>query len=254
MANEVKLFMEAVESATGRIPVWYPGTEVSLGDIGVFDKGQWTHKTTLKAQEIPFSAYYDKNPSDGLDLSRGDEWALGVDGGAEGGVPGGPSGHAVLKLSLSGSGSFVFRTADSLVHRIEDLDNVEGEMLSRFQADDGTWDEKWCVVSEVFVGSRSFMAVADGTSATLDLNLGVKPSGAVLNLAEAKAGAHISRTKNVSSKFLSMAPTVLTFNVRRATWNGAAGGRGLAGAAVEAATTADDMNWEGTGQSSPAGS
>jgi hypothetical protein len=253
MTSEVKLFMEAVESATGRIPVWYPGTDVELGDIGVFEDGVWIPKTTLNDQGIPFRKHHDQSPSAGLDLAHGESWTVAGNAGAGGGVPGGPSAHGLLHLALSGAGSFVLRTSDSLVHRIANLDEVEAEMISRFQARDGSWDEKWCMVSEVFVASRAFIAVASSSGASLDLDLGVQPSGAFLDLSEASVGARIGITSNVSTKVLAMSPSVLTFNIRRATWGGARGDRRLdIPVSVEPVKVAD-LDWSVTPQSSSAG-
>lgn len=249
MASAVKAFMDTVMSATGRVPVWLPGLNVELGDIGVFEDGQWTQKSTLKDEGIPFRVREDDTPSEGLDLANGENWE--VSGGVTGDVkvPGGPSGHGVLKLSLSGSGSFVLRTSDSIVNTISNLNEVEGEMLHRFRTGNGDWDKSWFVVNEIFVPSRAFVAVANGRAASLNLDLGVQPSGAVLDLAEATVGARIGETSNVSGKLLALTPAALTFNVRRADWGGTEGFKNVVRPVVIREVDIDkDMNWNGNSQ------
>lgn len=49
MASGARLFIEAVQTATEKTPVFLlPGRDVSLGDIGIFEDGEWIRKTSLK--------------------------------------------------------------------------------------------------------------------------------------------------------------------------------------------------------------
>lgn len=246
MASEVKLFMEAIHKATGKIPVWYPGTDISLGDIGVFEDGQWVLKTTLEDQEIPYRIRKDTTPSAGLDLGHGSKWSGGLDVETKvAGIPGAPEADGSLKLSLAGSGSFVLKSSDSFVHRIKNLDEVEGEMISRWRADDGSWAEEWCVVSEVYEASRSFVAVASDREASMSFDLGVKPAGAFLDLASVGVGARVSTATYVSGHSLQTSPTPLTFSVRRVHRDRATGRQYIdTPVVVRDADVDGDMNWK----------
>lgn len=254
MVSEAKLYFDAIYRATdGQIPVWYPGRDISLGHIGTFEDGRWIHKKTLEEVGIPFRPHHDKTPSEGLDLGHGYSWSTGVAVDAQAkvpGIPGGPQVEGSLQLSLSGSGSFVLKSSDSLVHYIKNLDEVEGEMISLFRARDGRWAEDWCVVSEVYVASRSFVAVSDGNEASLSIDLGAKPAGAFLDLASVNAGAHIGNTSHVAGKVLALDPAVLTFGIRRVDRDWTTGMLYVdTPLVVRGADLDKDMKWEDDSQS-----
>lgn len=219
MASEARLFIEAVNRATGQIPVWLPGRNVSLGDIGIFDKlGQWVRMTSLKDEGIPFETDYDDTPSFKLSLGSGQTWSVSItgDGKVGTGLPGVPNVNAELKLGLEGSGSFAFEAYGTLLHVITNLAAVQEEIISRSGAAGGnSWDYSWCVVTEVLEAKRSFVAVASGRGATVSLDLGAEPGGAFLNLAKLNIGAAVTNQNQMAVASISTDPTALSFKFRK---------------------------------------
>lgn len=203
--------------ALRQTPVWRPGRNVSLGDVGIFDDGESVRKTTLKDEDIPFKTHVDKTPSSRLSIGSGNSWKLGGTGSGEVNVPlaNGLGGSASLELTLSGTGSFSMDAYNILTHEITNLDEVEGEILRRDARRDDSWKYRWCVITQVLEAERSFVAVANGREASAELDLGVDPKGAFLDLASAEVGAHVSRSSHMAVANLALHPTVLTFEYRR---------------------------------------
>lgn len=219
MAGEAKTFIKAVAKATNSIPVYPPGRDVSLGDIGVFEGGEWIRKTSLKDEGIPFKVHIDRTPASRISLGSGTSWKVSSNIDAELNVPtpvpGGIDAKARLEVALSGSGSFAMDAYGLLTHEITNLDDVEEEILKRDGRRDGSWEYEWCVISQIVEAERSFVAVSNSREATAVLDLGVEPDGAFLDLAAAQAGARVASSSHMAAANLNLSPTPLTFKFRK---------------------------------------
>lgn len=173
--------------------------------------------SSLKDEGIPFEADLDDSPSFKLSLGSGQKWSVAAHGGVKTGtgIPGVPKINAELKLGLEGSGSFAFEAYGTLLHVITNLAAVQREILSRAGAAGGnSWDYTWCVVTEVMEAKRSSVAVASGSGATVNLNLGVDPAGAFLDIANLSVGAAVTKQSNMAVAAIATDPSALSFKFR----------------------------------------
>ncbi|GII23851.1 hypothetical protein [Planosporangium mesophilum] len=205
-----------------RLPVWLPGTPMSLGDVGVFDESGWTKQTTLAELGVRFSADpagepvdYDYSSHDGAQVSTrlaaAGAPALGVVGAA--GAPAlGAVGNGNLEMHVrfSRQGAFVLKAGAVTVRRIADQAGVDEQILERYGQ--GRWRREWVLVSEVARGGPSITIVSGSDDGEAVIDLGAAgPTGSPL----LAAGFGVRSRKGLAAAFVTATEAALLWRGRR---------------------------------------
>lgn len=189
---------------------------MSLGDIGVIDRGGWRTITSLKRKGIDFEVHLDVTPDRYLTLGAGkvSEVKLGLNG--EVNPPSIPVGQAKLGVSVSfdNAGEFYLQAHELVSHRIKYLDEVERAVLALAQQND-KWEKQWLFVTEVMEAQRSLVIVANEAGANVALDLGLEVKHPVIDLGKASAEARVASRSKVEVVNLSLTPKVLTHAARK---------------------------------------
>jgi hypothetical protein len=184
-----------------RLPVWLPGTSMSLGDVGVLTDAGWTKVTSLAELGVPFTTGQPGTPSsvtysshDGAEVS-GSALAGGL------GLP--PGTAAELSLRFGRAGAFVLIADDLVVSSIDGLAGVDAAVLRSFQQ--GEWQSGWTYVSEVAVAAKSVTAVGGGAQASATVRVGT---------AGADAGLRFTYMKDLAASFATAEPATVMWRGR----------------------------------------
>lgn len=219
----VDAFSEGIRKQFDRNPVWLPGTEMRIGDIGLVKDGRWQLQTTLADLDAPitFNVRKDETKTKSIEVDSGDgvETSLRISVSSDAPpLQGVAEGNAGLGLSFSKSGQFSLRVYGVLTDVMSDLASVEQEMLDRFSGPDDTsrsWDPQWAVVTEVMTADRGLVAVASDSGAECTVDLGVALGAANVTLGDASVNASIAHKAHMASAYLFTEPTAVMYRARR---------------------------------------
>ena len=216
-------FVSSVRKQFDRNPVWVPGTEMRLGDIGLVRDGCWQLQTTLADLDKPiaFKVRKDSTKTKSIEVDSGDGVETSLRASASSTVPplqGVAEGNAGLGLSFSGTGQFSIRVYGVVVNVLSNLASIEREMLDRFSGPDGigqSWKADWAVVSEVMIADRGLVTVASKAGAECVLDLGVKLGTEHVSLGDASVDASIVHQAHMAAAYQFAEPTVVMYRARR---------------------------------------
>lgn len=216
MAHSAEAFMNAVAKQTSRLPLWYPGTDIDLGDIGVIEDGGWVKKSSFSRLGIAFETDEDETPDQLLQLGAGEVRQVDLNTGAEVDPKNLPLGNVKVGVGLSfnSDGQFYLQAKNILTHKIGNLHEVEQAALDAAK-DKSKWVKGWIFVSEIMTADRSIIAVSKKAGASVAFDLGLDATTPVLDLGSAKADAKIAKQDSMEAVSLSMAPKVLTYGARK---------------------------------------
>lgn len=219
----VEAFSKGIRKQFDRNPVWLPGTEMRIGDIGTIKDGEWQLKTSLAELETPitFKVRKDKVKTKSIVVDSGTGVEATVNVTADADVlplKGVASGNAGIGLSFSSAGQFSLRVYGVLTDVMENVARLESEMLNRFLGPDGgdlSWDRDWVVVTEVMTADRGVVAVSSKAGAEMTIDLGVDLGAANVRLGEVTADASVGYQSSMASAYLFTEPTAVMFRARR---------------------------------------
>lgn len=219
----VEAFSKGIRRQFDRNPVWIPGTEMRVGDIGLVKDGRWQLLATLADLDEPiaFKVRKDATKTKSIEVDSGDgvETSLRISVSSDAPpLQGVAEGNAGLGLSFSNSGQFSLRVYGVLTDVISSLASVEREMLNRFFGPDGvsrSWDPDWAVVTEVMTADRGLVAVASESGAECTVDLGVELGAANVSLGDASANASIAHKAHMASAYLFTEPSAVMYRARR---------------------------------------
>jgi len=208
----VKLFSKSFREQFNRLPVWTPGTDIRVGDIGIVDDGGWQKAGTLDQHGITFApspgtakVNYDLTTSRGVQVTTKLDAAMTLEGVA-------PV-NAGIGFRFASSGAFAFTAVGCVVTQMENLISVLQQMLTR--AMHGGWNEKWVVATTAVAAKRSIMAVSGSNASEANLDLGIDLSSitgtASVGLGKAAANAGFTVRKEMAATFLALEPAVVMY-------------------------------------------
>ncbi|MGI8334487.1 hypothetical protein ACRYCC_31435 [Actinomadura scrupuli] len=161
-------YWNEVRAGFNRLPVWFPGATMELGDVGVLEPGGWAKHTSLTELGVPYRADAQGVPSNieyasegGVEVTAG-TGHVGVDLAQVAG-----RGHLTYKFHRAGA--FVWRASGVTTRRIADLAAVDGAVLDLYGA--GTWRREWVLVTEVVVGGPVLVLVAADKGTEVDVGV-----------------------------------------------------------------------------------
>ncbi|WP_405931517.1 hypothetical protein [Streptomyces sp. NBC_00827] len=164
MTSILETYWNEFDGGLSRLPVWLPGSNMELGDVGTLETRGWNKLTTLESLGIPVrsdtpggSSQYDYASHGGVDITAGT--------GKTGVELQNIAVNAELVFKFHRTGAFVFKAAGVMVHRIADLAGVDAELLNLYGQ--GRWRPEWTVVTEVARGAPALVLVAAESGAEI---------------------------------------------------------------------------------------
>ena len=174
-------------------PVWYPGTAVAVGDVGVFEDGVFCRQGTLRQNvDVAFDVATNAMPTP-MKFSVGVSLALDVGAGAQ--VS--PAVRVAAKLSFENDGGVAFHATHVTQHYI---DNVRA-VLAAIPWNDNAWRDL-VLVSEVFTAKSAAVVVSENGNAAIEVTGKAGPLR-VLDLADAALAVGASSAATYSTNLTS---------------------------------------------------
>ncbi|MFF3849854.1 hypothetical protein [Streptomyces sp. NPDC002328] len=189
-----------MRKAFGFQPTWFPDSEVRLGDVGVFRRGQFERKASLEEWGISWrsrvrpgaSPLYEHRSEGAVDVSS----AVSAAGGAPAVTAGGG-----IDVRFTKADAVLFRAADCWSEEIEDIGAVEAEMKARHR--DKKWPRRHAVVTEVVHAGWTTVLISDSRTDSARLRATADASALGWDALTAKARLEWAGGSGVSTRFLS---------------------------------------------------
>jgi hypothetical protein len=201
VSGAIEAFAAAFRDQYNRSPVWPPGSDMALGDVGERVDGEFVKLTTLEALGVSFEVdrgdqTIEWNFSDGHGVAAD----VGISGQTTIPLGGVPAGNFGVHFKYSGVGSFNLTASGCRIDRIKDLLDVNDAVLSLHS--DGHWDHSWRYITALVVAERYAIAVSasNDASAVLDLGIATPPA----KLANASASAGFTSTHDLTRNDLAL--------------------------------------------------
>jgi hypothetical protein len=205
-------YWNEVRAGFSRLPVWFPGTPMDLGDVGVLDPGGWTKLMTLRdlgasytIEEVGATSDIEYASEGGVEILAG-TGQVGVQL-----TQGQAAGHTYLTYKFHRAGSFVWRASGVATRRITDLAAVQERVLGLYAA--GQWQRQWILVTEVTVGGPVLILVAAEKDTEVEVGVKVGLESTAVNVSAAPHVV-IGANRNLASKVVTEEPTAVMWRGR----------------------------------------
>ncbi len=228
MTSVIARFSRNFRTEFGQLPVWMPGTDMAVGDIGVIAAdNSWSPLLRLRDLGVDFGVERGSTRMNYDHMAgRGVESRVGV-----GGSPTGPAnvsrGNSGLELSFSEGAGFALQAQDCRTLRIDNIQALADEILRRRRLAQ-LWEKRWQVVVEVTEAQSYFLAVAQADGASITVDLGSVVPGTGLRVAASTSRVAV---QNSAQAWLALNKGALMFRsigVKTQVLGGHGIGRGLA--------------------------
>jgi hypothetical protein len=145
------------------LATWLPGQVLSLGSIGVLDRGAFHLKTSLDALGIDFKSLSGQSDLD-FEHQHGATISFKASAGASEAVTGA---RATASLKFGSQEGFVFRARKCVEQVIGDMADVEQEIFELVRQK--IWKDEWIVVNRLYRAACSTIIVAGGNAAEVQI-------------------------------------------------------------------------------------
>jgi hypothetical protein len=207
-----KLFVAAFK----RLPVWLPGTEMAVGDIGVLDRRGWRYLTSLDKLGIPFQV---RRAESGISYSRTSGNGVRVDAIATADLGPAVPGMQVMggmKVTFDDGGAFVARAENCHHDVIDTPDPVEAELQRREPSEIALQGRRWILVSEITTAEPAIMLIAHQSGASASVRFDAAAGATTLAaLAGGKGSVSLSQESFLEDKIVSPSRVPLMWRGRR---------------------------------------
>lgn len=180
---------------------WLPNVSLSLGDIGVLSRHQFTHRTNLKNLNIPFTESV---------LGTGATYSYASSGtvtrhmklAGQAPLPGSALTEldAGITLTFGKQHALVFLATDCRIKSIADQDPLKKAILDAYGANQ--WERNYVVVTELVVARSTSVIISEGSEGQYELKAkaGLVPTFEAMNVAGSFSLVHDSQ---ISFNFLA---------------------------------------------------
>lgn len=168
MSDVSKLYLKSIYSRFGYFGTWLPNSPMSLGEVGLQERGIFKRMTSLTDLGIPFEIRSSAHPVDFIYTSNS---GLSTQLKLAGEIAGGstlPVAQGGVVIEFTQEGAFLFQAVDCLSDEIANRSVVGKLVLQAFR--DGHWQSDWCVVDSVVNADCSTILVANSKRAKLELS------------------------------------------------------------------------------------
>ena len=187
MSSPVKLYQQELHNNIGYFATWLPGASLELGDVGVFQSGQFHKVASLVELGIPANAGA-AGTSQKLDYSSTESTKIDTTASAD--MPAIAKGEVSVKFGKQGS--FVFQALGVRSVQLADKVATSARIVEAFTR--GTWQKEWLVVDSLYVADSATIIVSQEESSEIVLKASsTLPLTALsLSLADPSLGLSVS--------------------------------------------------------------
>jgi hypothetical protein len=196
--SSFRFFWDEFQERFSRAPVWLPGSQMELGDIGIIDRRGWLRVAALGDFGIEFDVTPSEVKSDySVNSTSATTDDFAIEASLEDPAANLASIGTALRVNFSESGGFVVRARRVEASRIKDVLEVENRIRD-LHARNSFWQRRWIYVQEIVTAKPCILMVAgaSGSSATLRAE-GRAGLGSLLEAMDAGSHATLSENRSV---------------------------------------------------------
>ena len=181
---------------------WEPNKPLKIGDIGILEKGVFSHRSSLEDEKIPMDVRVDENEGS-LKYNSSGSVDIKSKLSGEATIPNSALGEldAGFSISFSREKSIVFQVNGTKTYMITNVGAIEREVLQRFMANQ--WPKDWVIITELVEGKEGTIIISNSSSSSIDLkaNGDISAAGA-LNVASTDLGLSVVSKKNIGTEII----------------------------------------------------
>ncbi len=205
---------------------WEPNKPLRIGDIGILEKGVFSHRSTLESENIPMKVRVDESKGSLKYNSEGSvEIKTKLSGKAK--MPQSQLGEldAGFTINFSREKSIVFQLNDTKTHIITNVGAIETEVLNRFMQN--KWRKNWVIITELIEGKEGTIIISNSKESSIELkaNANVNPSENI-NIADANLDLGVVSKKNIGTEIIAkdgLTPLYRVAGIKKKIFGGASG-------------------------------
>ncbi len=220
----MKQYLKEMNSKFLYRATWEPNKPLKIGDIGILEKGVFSHRSTLESENIPMDVRVDESEGSLKYNSEGSvEIKAKLSGKAK--MPQSQLGEldAGFTINFSREKSIVFQLNGTKTHIITNVGAIETEVLSRFMQN--KWRKNWVIITELIEGKEGTIIISNSKESSIELraNANVNPSENI-NIADAKLDLGVVSKKNIGTEIIAkngLTPLYRVAGIRKKLFGGA---------------------------------
>jgi hypothetical protein len=209
MSTAAEYYCRALHKHFSLLGTWLPNARMSLGDVGILDRGIFQRFTSLGKLGANMRIRKGLTPAV---FSFSSEMTAAVRSSASGSiVPGHPLGRAQVDLKFASQGGFMFQAIDCYRDEIDDKAGLAKVILGYVRT--GEWRGDWAVVDSVVRAGSATIIIANSSQASLGLH--VDGPAEFSSLAKLTSGFEVNSESGNIARFISQGNLVPLFTLGR---------------------------------------
>jgi hypothetical protein len=179
---------------------WYPENHLSVGDVGMFERGQVHLVGTLKEYGIPFSVRTAPPGRQFNYTSRG-AVSIKVKAAGQAELPGVSIGEAEAGVSVkfNSENAILFNTTNTQLSVIENMGTVAKEIKKK--REENEWDKKHFVISECLTAGGTTIIISNSRDSQIDFTARGNLNVANLNLADLNLNLNATNKLDITYEY-----------------------------------------------------
>ena len=209
MSTVAEYYSRALHKHFSLLGTWMPNARISLGDVGVWDRGIFQRLTSLGKLGVNMGIRKGLAPAT---FSFTSEMTAAIRNSLSGSIaPGQPVGKVQVDLTFASQGGFMFQAIDCYQDEIDNKAGLAKTILGYVRT--GEWQKEWAVVDSVIRAGSATIVISNSSQASLGLNV----DGPVefSSLAKLNSGFEVSSENGNIARFISQADLVPLFTLGR---------------------------------------
>jgi hypothetical protein len=186
MASPAKLYQQEMHNSLGFFATWLPSSILEIGDVGVFEGGQFRRQGSLRELGIASPNTREGEPQK-MSYSASAEKKVTAGASAATIVP---VAQAELSIRFTEQGGFVFEAEGvrhfEIAERMPLAQNLRNLYL------DGVWKDSWYLIDAVYSAASATILVSEGSSSEIVLNASAAMIPGPWPLSDPKLGLSVS--------------------------------------------------------------
>ncbi len=195
MASAAKLYQQEMHKNVGFFATWLPSSTLEIGDVGIFEGGQFRRQGSLRELGIEPLATREGTPQN-MSYSACAERKVAANASA---ATVAPVAGAELSIRFTQQGGFVFEAEGVRPIEIEDRIHLGHALLNLYR--ERVWKDEWRLIDSVYSATCATILVSEGSSSDIVLNAHAATVPGAWPLADPKLGLSVSSS---SGKIVSV--------------------------------------------------
>lgn len=198
----MKKYLKELNQKFGYRPTWEPGKPLQLGDVGILEKGVFSHRTTLESLGVSAEV---REANTGSDIEYISEGGIDIQKKLSGDAPTPEMALTELDagffVSFSKRHAILFAAKNARTSILSNMHHIEKEIFKLMEKDE--WKKEWVFISELMKTDGATILISIDKSSKFELKANADVSAGELHIADASLNFQTSVDKNMQFKIVA---------------------------------------------------